>query len=88
MTAQVTSKTAFADDLGALLQIYAAVVPMGMLVFFPSYPLMERVLATWHADGRFNKLNAVKQVLSEPHSKVRRAPAPSAPNPGPNPPPP
>jgi Rad3-related DNA helicase len=42
---------------------------MGMLVFFPSYPLMERVLATWHADGRFAKLNAVKEVLSEPHGK-------------------
>jgi Rad3-related DNA helicase len=79
MTPQVTSKTAFADDLGALLQSYAAVVPMGMLVFFPSYPLMERVLATWHANGRFNKLNSVKQVLSEPHSKVRCASAPLVP---------
>uniref|UniRef100_A0A8C4MYE5 Regulator of telomere elongation helicase 1 n=1 Tax=Equus asinus TaxID=9793 RepID=A0A8C4MYE5_EQUAS len=47
----------------------ARVVPHGLLVFFPSYPVMEKSLEFWRAQDFARKLEALKPVFVEPRSK-------------------
>uniref|UniRef100_A0A671F0M6 Regulator of telomere elongation helicase 1 n=1 Tax=Rhinolophus ferrumequinum TaxID=59479 RepID=A0A671F0M6_RHIFE len=64
----------FSDDclssLGKALGNIARVVPHGLLVFFPSYPVMEKSLEFWRARDFAQKLEALKPVFVEPRSKA------------------
>lgn len=53
-----------------MLRDYAAVVPGGMLVFFPSYTLMEKCVMNWYGTGFMHTLCAIKPVVVEPRQKV------------------
>uniref|UniRef100_A0A4X1T7C4 Regulator of telomere elongation helicase 1 n=1 Tax=Sus scrofa TaxID=9823 RepID=A0A4X1T7C4_PIG len=52
------------SSLGKALGNIARVVPHGLLVFFPSYPVMEKSLEFWQV-----KLEALKPLFVEPRSK-------------------
>ncbi|XP_023482712.1 regulator of telomere elongation helicase 1 isoform X25 [Equus caballus] len=56
-------------SLGKALGNIARVVPHGLLVFFPSYPVMEKSLEFWRAQDFARKLEALKPVFVEPRSK-------------------
>ncbi|KAM5217885.1 regulator of telomere elongation helicase 1 isoform 4-T6 [Hipposideros larvatus] len=64
----------FSDDclssLGKALGNIARVVPHGLLVFFPSYPVMEKSLEFWRAHDFARKLEALKPLFVEPRSKA------------------
>ncbi|XP_015423186.1 PREDICTED: regulator of telomere elongation helicase 1 isoform X2 [Myotis davidii] len=45
------------------------VVPHGLLVFFPSYPVLEKSLEFWRARDCARKLEALKPLFVEPRSK-------------------
>ncbi|XP_042786329.1 regulator of telomere elongation helicase 1 isoform X3 [Panthera leo] len=57
------------SSLGKALGNIARVVPHGLLVFFPSYPVMEKSLEFWRARDFARKLEARKPLFVEPRSK-------------------
>ncbi|XP_022350036.1 regulator of telomere elongation helicase 1 isoform X2 [Enhydra lutris kenyoni] len=57
------------SSLGKALGNIARVVPHGLLVFFPSYPVMEKSLEFWRAHDFARKLETLKPVFVEPRSK-------------------
>ncbi|KAM6147781.1 regulator of telomere elongation helicase 1 [Erethizon dorsatum] len=58
------------SSLGKTLGNIARVVPHGLLVFFPSYPVMEKSLEFWRARDLARKMEALKPLFVEPRSKV------------------
>uniref|UniRef100_A0A8C8YEY4 Regulator of telomere elongation helicase 1 n=1 Tax=Prolemur simus TaxID=1328070 RepID=A0A8C8YEY4_PROSS len=59
----------YLSSLGKTLGNVARVVPHGLLVFFPSYPVMEKSLEFWRARDLARKVEALKPVFVEPRSK-------------------
>nr|XP_054112900.1 regulator of telomere elongation helicase 1 isoform X7 [Callithrix jacchus] len=57
------------SSLGKALGNIARVVPYGLLVFFPSYPVMEKSLEFWRARDLARKIEALKPLFVEPRSK-------------------
>ncbi|KAG8513271.1 Regulator of telomere elongation helicase 1 [Galemys pyrenaicus] len=57
------------SSLGKALGNIARVVPHGLLVFFPSYPVMEKSLQFWQAHDFARKLDALKPLFVEPRGK-------------------
>uniref|UniRef100_A0A8C0HYX6 Regulator of telomere elongation helicase 1 n=1 Tax=Balaenoptera musculus TaxID=9771 RepID=A0A8C0HYX6_BALMU len=57
------------SSLGKALGNIARVVPHGLLVFFPSYPVMEKSLAFWRARDFARKLEVLKPLFVEPRTK-------------------
>nr|XP_060141777.1 regulator of telomere elongation helicase 1 isoform X10 [Globicephala melas] len=57
------------SSLGKALGNIARVVPHGLLVFFPSYPVMEKSLEFWRAHDFARKLEALKPLFVEPRTK-------------------
>ncbi|KAH0515281.1 Regulator of telomere elongation helicase 1 [Microtus ochrogaster] len=47
----------------------ARVVPHGLLVFFPSYPVMEKSLEFWRAQDLAKKVEVLKPLFVEPRNK-------------------
>lgn len=56
----------YQDSLGELLLQYTHVVPGGILMFFPSYHLMDKLATRWQETGVWAKINALKTVFQEP----------------------
>ncbi|XP_028629854.1 regulator of telomere elongation helicase 1 isoform X2 [Grammomys surdaster] len=57
------------SSLGKALGNIARVVPHGLLVFFPSYPVMEKSLEFWQVQGLAKKTEALKPLFVEPRNK-------------------
>nr|KAF6330923.1 regulator of telomere elongation helicase 1 [Myotis myotis] len=57
------------SSLGKTLVNITRVVPHGLLVFFPSYPVLEKSLAFWRARDCARRLEALKPLFVEPRSK-------------------
>ncbi|XP_037666909.1 regulator of telomere elongation helicase 1 isoform X3 [Choloepus didactylus] len=57
------------SSLGKALGNIARVVPRGLLVFFPSYPAMEKSLEFWRARDFARKIEELKPIFMEPRSK-------------------
>ncbi|XP_008589275.1 PREDICTED: LOW QUALITY PROTEIN: regulator of telomere elongation helicase 1 [Galeopterus variegatus] len=57
------------SSLGKALGNIARVVPHGLLVFFPSYPVMEKSLEFWRAHDLARRLEALKPLFVEPRGK-------------------
>ncbi|KAL1786498.1 regulator of telomere elongation helicase 1 isoform X1 [Sigmodon hispidus] len=57
------------SSLGKALGNIARVVPQGLLVFFPSYPVMEKSLEFWRAQDLAKKVEVVKPLFVEPRNK-------------------
>lgn len=59
----------FQDDIGEAIVDCCRVIPHGVLCFFPSYGLLERVVERWRATQLWDRLCSVKQVFIEPRQK-------------------
>uniref|UniRef100_A0A673J452 Regulator of telomere elongation helicase 1 n=1 Tax=Sinocyclocheilus rhinocerous TaxID=307959 RepID=A0A673J452_9TELE len=57
------------SSMGNTLVNLARVVPHGLLVFFPSYPVMDKTLEFWRANGHADRIEHVKPMFVEPRSK-------------------
>ena len=57
---------AFQDSLGKTILGFCRTIPHGVLCFFPSYTLMEKVLSRWEASGLLAQLEKEKLVVAEP----------------------
>eukprot|EP00178_Gracilaria_changii_P010121 TRINITY_DN294_c0_g1_i1.p1 TRINITY_DN294_c0_g1~~TRINITY_DN294_c0_g1_i1.p1 ORF type:complete len:883 (+),score=107.32 TRINITY_DN294_c0_g1_i1:6834-9482(+) len=65
-----SSTFAFQDALGDALVDYCTVIPGGVLVFFPSYRMMDQLQRRWKASGAWERLENTKGViLSEPNQR-------------------
>lgn len=56
----------YQDSMGQLLLQYAQVIPGGVLMFLPSYSLMEKLAKRWRQTGVWAKIDAIKTMFSEP----------------------
>ncbi|XP_020485971.1 regulator of telomere elongation helicase 1 isoform X2 [Labrus bergylta] len=56
-------------SLGNTIANLSRVVPHGLLVFFPSFPLMEKTLEFWRAHGHADRIENVKPMFVEPKGK-------------------
>ncbi|XP_021085448.1 regulator of telomere elongation helicase 1 isoform X3 [Mesocricetus auratus] len=57
------------SSLGKALGNIARVVPHGLLVFFPSYPVMEKSLEFWRAQDLAKRVETLKPLFVEPRNK-------------------
>jgi hypothetical protein len=58
------------DALGNSLLDIAKIVPFGVLVFFSSYSMMNKVVQRWKATGFWEALTQRKLVLIEPNGPI------------------
>ena len=61
-----TNSYGFQDELGALILRICSTVPHGVLVFLPSYKLLNDLTARWEATGLWAQLVGRKAVVTEP----------------------
>lgn len=72
---QNRSKPTYLNSLGNALVNFARIVPDGMLVFFPSYTVMNLSLKHWQSNGVWARLNEKKEIFVEPRNKAEFAEA-------------
>lgn len=61
------------QQLGRRLLLTCAVVrqiPDGLLVFFPSYYVMQRCVGAWQADGTYRRMERHKAIVVEPRTSA------------------
>ncbi|KAF2365632.1 DEAD2 [Trinorchestia longiramus] len=59
----------YVQSMGNLLLNFSRVIPGGLLVFFPSYPIMKYSHEFWQSSGVWDKITALKRAFIEPQSK-------------------
>ena len=57
-------------SLGNVIVNLARITPHGLLVFFPSYPVMEKCLGMWQSSGIFGRISQNKACSIEPRNKI------------------
>ena len=58
------------DELGRSIAKVASRVPGGMLIFYPSYALMDQIYTRWQESGVLREIQAHKPVFCEPKKAV------------------
>jgi Fanconi anemia group J protein len=61
-----TEKPEFQDGLGEAVATCCSVIPDGVLLFFPSYAMLDKLSARWRASGAWARISATKTVVAEP----------------------
>ncbi|XP_048406459.2 regulator of telomere elongation helicase 1 isoform X2 [Stegostoma tigrinum] len=59
----------YMSSLGKTLINLSRVVPNGLLVFFPSYPVMDKSLEFWKEQGISNRIEEIKPIFVEVKGK-------------------
>ena len=67
-TYQNTSSFNFQDDISQSIYEICKVTPFGVLCFFPSYALLEKVLERMQRTGKYKELLQIKEIVIEPRS--------------------
>ncbi|XP_037091335.1 LOW QUALITY PROTEIN: Fanconi anemia group J protein homolog [Pollicipes pollicipes] len=65
-TYRSSEQFSFQDELGGLVLGVCAAIPNGVLCFFPSYSMLDKLARRWRATGLWERLEARKPVLCEP----------------------
>ncbi|XP_072269760.1 regulator of telomere elongation helicase 1 [Pyxicephalus adspersus] len=61
--------TDYLSSLGKTVGNIARVVPHGLLIFFPSYPVMDKSIEFWKENGLSSRIDDVKPMFVEPRGK-------------------
>ncbi|KFB40137.1 AGAP000634-PA-like protein [Anopheles sinensis] len=56
-------------SLGRSVLSFCPVIPGGLLIFFPSYPMLNRCVEEWQTSGMWAQINRAKTVFIEPRGK-------------------
>lgn len=56
-------------SLGMAIINIARMVPHGMLIFFPSYPVMSKCQEEWQSSEIWSSINQIKPIYVEPKTK-------------------
>ncbi|XP_022124379.2 regulator of telomere elongation helicase 1 homolog [Pieris rapae] len=59
----------YISSLGRTILSFSRVIPDGLLVFFPSYPIMTKCQELWQAEGIWSSINNIKTIFVEPQRK-------------------
>lgn len=59
----------YIHSLALTIKTVASVTPNGLLVFFPSYFLMNKAQEAWEQSGMWKAMNDVKPIFTEPKKK-------------------
>lgn len=59
----------YISSLGQTILNVARIVPDGLLVFFPSYPMLNKCVDSWQASGLWADIVARKPIFLEPRGK-------------------
>ncbi|XP_054269334.1 regulator of telomere elongation helicase 1 homolog [Macrosteles quadrilineatus] len=59
----------YLGDLGRILNNFCRIVPGGILMFFPSYPVMQKTISHWQETGLWSQINAQKNLFVEPQRR-------------------
>ncbi|TMW51728.1 hypothetical protein DOY81_003220 [Sarcophaga bullata] len=59
----------YISSLGSTILNVARIVPDGLLVFFPSYPLLNQCVNLWQASGLWSDISRYKPIYVEPRRK-------------------
>lgn len=59
----------YITSLGRTILSFSRVVPDGLLVFFPSYPIMNKCQEMWQSEGIWTNINSIKPIFVEPQRK-------------------
>nr|XP_021188467.2 regulator of telomere elongation helicase 1 homolog [Helicoverpa armigera] len=59
----------YISSLGRTILSFCRVVPDGLLVFFPSYPIMTKCQEMWQNEGIWSSINNIKPIFVEPQRK-------------------
>lgn len=59
----------YISSLGRTILSFSRVVPDGLLVFFPSYPIMSKCQEMWQSEGIWSSINNIKPIFVEPQRK-------------------
>ncbi|XP_035666303.1 regulator of telomere elongation helicase 1-like isoform X1 [Branchiostoma floridae] len=65
------NSTDYINSLGNAIVNFARIVPNGLLVFFPSYPVMNKCLEVWQDSGVSNRISQYKTMVVEPRGKTQ-----------------
>ncbi|XP_063703701.1 regulator of telomere elongation helicase 1 homolog [Culicoides brevitarsis] len=59
----------YVASLGRTIMNFCPVIPSGLLVFFPSYFIMNKCMDDWQASGLWSQISARKPIFIEPRTK-------------------
>ncbi|KAJ9587971.1 hypothetical protein L9F63_018600, partial [Diploptera punctata] len=59
----------YINSLGGTILNMSRIVPHGLLVFFPSYPVMYMCKEAWQESGVWSQITKMKPIFVEPRSK-------------------
>jgi hypothetical protein len=63
------STASYQSSLGNTIVNFARIVPQGLLVFFPSYPVMHSCINHWRENGILQRMEQFKPYYQEPRKK-------------------
>lgn len=63
----------FQDEIGSILWDICKAVPHGVLCFFPSYGMMNKLAQRWQVTGMWDKLESLKHIAMEPQKADAKA---------------
>ncbi|KAK2149282.1 hypothetical protein LSH36_457g01025 [Paralvinella palmiformis] len=63
-------KDEYQASLGNAVVNFSRVVPHGLLLFFPSYPVMNKCLENWQRGNIWNRVEQYKPIFVEPRVKA------------------
>uniref|UniRef100_UPI00358EF1C3 regulator of telomere elongation helicase 1-like isoform X3 n=1 Tax=Myxine glutinosa TaxID=7769 RepID=UPI00358EF1C3 len=66
---QTRFTVAYMTSLGCTIANFCRIVPDGLLVFFPSYPVMGKCLEHWTETGLWKRIEGFKSIFVEPKGK-------------------
>lgn len=67
---QNRSNPKYLQSLGRTILSFCPLVPDGLLVFFPSYPIMETCQKAWQESGVWSQIQRLKPIFVEPRGKT------------------
>ncbi|CAO1391915.1 unnamed protein product [Diamesa serratosioi] len=59
----------YLQSMGRTILALCRVIPHGLLVFFPSYPVMNKNMEAWQASGVWSDIVRIKPIFVEPRTK-------------------
>jgi regulator of telomere elongation helicase 1 len=57
-------------SLGQAVCNLIRIIPNGVLIFFPSYLIMEKTIEHWHSNGIWESIDRIKSIYVEPKDKI------------------
>ncbi|XP_047476480.1 regulator of telomere elongation helicase 1 homolog [Penaeus chinensis] len=66
---QNRSDPRYISSLGQTILNFSRIVPDGLLIFFPSYPIMRNCRDEWQNSGIWSRISATKPIFVEPQTK-------------------